>query len=110
MVAVVWRTRDRLGREVVLTEAGLAHILAKHGDLVGRLDDIRATIEAPDFVNRDARHAYRENHYRRPAPGEPRIKVVVHYRPLPPQGTWRGEVITAHQARQIGAREEQLWP
>ena len=38
------------------------------------------------------------------------MKVVVNYRPVPPQGTWEGEVITAYHARRPKSKEAQLWP
>ena len=111
-MAVIKRLRDRAGREVVLTEARWAHILREHNELAGRRAEIRATVELPEFVSADADNAHRENHYRRLGPNEPFLKVVVHYRPVPPQGTWEGEVITAHQVgtRRVKRREQQLWP
>ncbi len=110
MAAEIWRTRDRAGRDVVLTEAHWAHIPGEHEDMARWLDDIATALQTPDFVNRDARHPNGENHYRCPTPDEPWTRVVVRYRPVPPQGTWVGEVITAHRTRRIGSEEEHLWP
>jgi hypothetical protein len=106
----VWRTQDRLGREVVLNEVRLAHILDEHPELTNRLVDVRAAVEAPDFVNRDVRHAHRENHYRRRDSDTSWLKVVVHYRPISPQGTWAGEVITAYPNDLVDKKETRLWP
>lgn len=110
-MAVIERFRDRAGREVVLTSARLAHIMERHREIAGRVDEIQSTVEFPDLVTRDATYAHRENHYRRATHFAPYLKVVVvHYRPVPPQGTWTGEVITALPARVIHPQEHQLWP
>ena len=109
-MATIWRTRDRLGREVVLTEERRRHILRKHPAMAGRLGEVRAAIAGPDFVNRDAAYPRRENHYRRTPSGRAWIKVVVNYRPVPPQGTWAGEVITAYRTEQVDPKEAPLWP
>jgi hypothetical protein len=103
-----WRTRDRVGRDIVLTLAGLDHILQEHGDIGDRLDAVRKTIEQPDFVTRDVEYRHRENHYRRTPSKQHWINVVVQYRPVPPQGTWAGEVITAYQVKRPNPREEPL--
>jgi hypothetical protein len=34
VVAVIWETVDRLGRPVVLTDEGWAHIVDRHKDLL----------------------------------------------------------------------------
>jgi hypothetical protein len=107
-VAVLWRARDWLGRDVALTEAGLAHILDKHPEMIDYLNDVRATIAAPDFSTQDKRYRPRACLYRRMMPNEPRTKVVVHYRPAPPQGSWAGEIITAYRTSKV-AEEEYLW-
>jgi hypothetical protein len=109
-VAEIWRTRDRAGREVILASAGLDHILQGHDEIADRLDEVRATIEQPDFVTRDARYHHRENHYRRMASGQGLLKVVVQYRPVPPQGTWVGEVITAYRFKTRKSTEVLLEP
>ena len=67
-------------------------------------------IEQPDFVTRDVRYHHREIHYRRSPSGQGWIKVVVNYRPVPPQGTWAGEVITAYRVDERDIEEVQLWP
>jgi hypothetical protein len=109
-LAEIWRTEDRLGREVFLTEARRDHILAEHDDLVDRMDAVRTVVEEPDFVTRDADYPRRENHYRW-IPRESRyIKVVVEYRPVPPQGTWAGKVITAYFSGKRKRKEALLWP
>jgi hypothetical protein len=73
-----------------------------------RLDDIRTAIEQPDFVTRDWKYRHRENFYRRTASGRRYLKVVVNYRPVPPQGTWIGEVITSYCPNQPDEREERI--
>jgi len=109
-VAEIWRTRDRAGREIVLTSARLDHILEEHDEIADRLDEVRMTIEQPDFVTRDARYHHREIHYRRVASGQGLLKVVVQYRPVPPQGAWVGEVITAYRVKKRKSREVLLEP
>ena len=78
--------------------------------MAGRLDEVRATVDNPEVVTRDVTYAHRENHYRRTPSGRRRTKVVVHYRPVPPQGTWAGEVITALHVKKVDPEEKQLWP
>ena len=109
-MAVVERFRDRAGREVVLPEARIRHILDRRPRMADRLGEFRPTVEALDLVTRDSQYARRENHYRRPAPDRSYLKVVVQYLPVPPQGTSAGDVITAHPIERIDAKEEQLWP
>ena len=109
-MAVIERFRDREGREVVLTEAGRAHILAGHADMARRLGDVRAAVAVPEVATRDAVFAHRENHYRRTTSTRRWLKVVVHYRPVPPQGTWAGRVVTAYHTGTIPQKEQNLWP
>ena len=98
------------GREVSLTAARSAHIVGQHPDMVGRLANVRATVEAPEAVTRDRTYPNREVHYRRP-PGELRyVRVVVRYLPVPPDGTFVGEVITAHWIGMVEQRETHVWP
>jgi hypothetical protein len=56
------------------------------------------------------RYYHREIHYRRVASGQGFLKVVVQYRPVPPQGTWAGEVITAYRVKKRKSREVLLEP
>jgi hypothetical protein len=107
-VAEIWRTRDRAGREVVLTSAGLKHIRHRHDDMTRRLDEIRTAIENPDVVTRDLEYRHRENHYGPSSFKPPWTKVVVQYRPVSPQGTWMGEVITAYPVKRRDPKEERL--
>jgi hypothetical protein len=104
----IWRMRDRAGREVVLTSAGLNHILRQHNDMPSRLDEVRSTIEQPELVTRDVEYRHRENHYGRSSFDQLWIKVVVQYRPVPPQATWAGEVITAYPVKRRDPKEESL--
>ncbi len=94
-MAEVWRTRDRRGRVVVLTEADLAHL--------------RATVEIPHVSTRDAQYTSRACHDWRTAPYRLWLKVVVHHCPVPPQGTWAGQVITAYRTTKI-VEDDDLWP
>ena len=107
-MAEIWRTQDRAGREVVLTSAGLDYILRRHDDMSSRLDEVRLTIEQPELVTRDVEYRHRENHYGRSSFDHPWIKVVVQYRPVSPQGTWTGEVITAYPVKRRDPKEERL--
>jgi len=109
-VAVIWRVADRVGRPVALTEDGWLHIVERHDDLAGREDDVRAAVERPDLVRRDAVYVRRENHYRRFRPEDPWLKVVVNYRPRPEPTGWAGEVVTAYETTQLPPKEEPLWP
>ena len=95
-MAAIWRTRDRLGRDVELTETRWAHILEEHEtQMTGREADVRAAVEQPDFVTVDDGNPRRECHYRGQGPDRPKLKVVVGYEPVPPPGNWAGRVITA---------------
>jgi len=87
----------------------MAHIAGGHEEMEAYVEDIRRTIENPAQVNRDVDYAQRECHYGPIDAGRRRLKVVVHYRPIPPQGTWVGEVITAYPAREVDPKEEPLW-
>jgi hypothetical protein len=109
-LAEIWRTGDRHAREVVFTTARQDHILDEHDDMAELMDDVRVAIEQPDLVTRDARYARRENHYRRIPSTGGWIKVVVNYRPVPPQGTWEGEIITAYHVPRPVAKEAKQWP
>jgi hypothetical protein len=106
----VWRTRDRLDRVVVLSSSRLDHIVSRHPELAGRLDEIRAAIQSPGVVTQDDGYPHRENLYASSGAGRAMLKVVVHYRPVPPQGTWAGEVITAHPTRRVDPKEARRWP
>ena len=103
-MAEVWRTRDRLGREVVLTEAGWAHILQRRPRMVGMEGDVRLAVEMADTVVNDADYGDRENHYRRIS-RRTFMKVVVAY-----DGAGSGVVITAHPTHGRKKGEKQRWP
>lgn len=79
----IWWTQDRLGREVILTTVGRDHIGDRHRQVADRLDEVRSAVEHPDFVT---------------------------YRPVPPQGTWVGEVVTAYRVEERDEQEAQRWP
>ena len=103
MVAELWRTTDRLGREIVLTDSGWLHVLVGHPEMIGCEGDVRAAVGEADFINRDADHAHRENHYRVVA-GRVHLKVCVEYAATPEV------VITAHVSQRIKRRERRRWP
>lgn len=109
-MAAIWRIRDRLGRVVVLTDAGWDHIVAEHGDVAATWAEVRSAVEFPDRVMADARFAHRENHYRQIGPWGLSLKGVIGYRPESPLGTWVGEVVTAFRTRRVKREERQLWP
>ena len=109
-MAEIWSTSDHRGREVVFTLERRAHVLQRHGDMADRLDEIRATVEQPDFVTRDRGYPRREVYYRYTPSGQGFIRVVVNYRAVPPQGTWVGAVITAFRVEGRQPEEVQLWP
>jgi hypothetical protein len=99
-----------MGREVIFTSARRDHVLQRHSDMADRLDEVRSAIEQPDLITRDREYARRQVHYRRTPSGRGFIRVVVNYRPVPPQGTWAGEVIIAHRVNERDMEEVQLWP
>jgi hypothetical protein len=108
-LAVIWEATDRLGRLVVLTDAGWAHILERHGELAARGDEIREAIERAEEIRQDPGYSHRHLHFRRGDPASRRMCVVVHYRPHEPSG-WVGEVITAFRTARRRNEEVLLWP
>ena len=90
--------------------AGDDHIRQRHDEIAERLDEVRTAVEQPDFITRDSEYTRREIFYRRTPSGQGWLKVVVNYRPIPPQGTWAGEVITAYRIEERDDQEVQLWP
>ncbi len=78
--------------------------------MASRLGEVRAAIEHPTLIARDAVHPRRENHYLRTVAEPGWLTVVVNYRPIPPQGTWFGEIITAYPVRRPEPEEKPLWP
>lgn len=103
-MADVWRTRDRFGRDVTLTDAGMAHIVRRRPDMVGSQAAIKETVEAPERVMRDALHPDRECHYRRISDRR-LLKVVIGY-----GAEGHGTVITAYPAPHVKRGEQQRWP
>jgi hypothetical protein len=63
-MAVIWETTDRLGRLVVLTDDGWAHIVSRHGELATLSQEIRDAIAKADEVARDRSLSRRNVHYR----------------------------------------------
>lgn len=109
-MAVIWWARDRLGREVDLTEAAWAHSMERHGQaMFDRERDVRQAVEQADLVNDDADRADRECHYRRLQPHRPMLKVVVEYRARPAEDAPTGVVITAYPTENEKPREVRRW-
>ena len=106
--SAIWQTSDRSGRTVSLTPAGWTHIVDGHGEMAGREVRVLAAVERPDLVTRDADYPRRECHYRRVSPRR-YLRVVVNYRPVPPD-EWAGEVVTAHYRQDVKRGEHPLWP
>jgi hypothetical protein len=109
-LAEIWRTHDYRGRVVAYTSKGRDHILQRRPKMAGRLGEMRTAIERPTLVTRDAFYSRRECHYLRTVAEPGWMKVVVTYRPTPPQGTWVGEIITAYPIRRPEPEEMPLWP
>ena len=109
-MAEIWRTHDYRGRVVILTLEGRDHIVPKRSTMADRLGDVRLAIGRPTLVARDVTYPRRENHYHRTPDGQGWLKVVVKYRPIPPQGTWQGEVVTAYPVDHPKRKEAPLWP
>ncbi len=109
-MASIWETRDRFGRIVRLTEEGWDHIVSDRRGATPTPDDVRGAVEAPTRVTADADFAQRECSYQSLGAGRRTLKVVVHFRPVPPQGTWVGVVVTAFYVTSDKRREVQRWP
>ena len=109
-MAAIWRTRDRQGREVVLTAAGWGHIVAEHGDVAVTWAEVRSTVELLGRVMVGPRFADRECHYRLADSWGLSFKVVIGYRLMLPSGTLIGEVVTAYRTHRVKLEERQLWP
>jgi hypothetical protein len=107
-LADTWQTRDYRGRNVMFTEASRDHLLQRRRDLTTILSDIREVISSPAVVTRDLKYPRRECHYGFTSSPPGMIKVVVQYRPVPPQGRWVGEVVTAYPLGEPDPREEVL--
>lgn len=73
--------------------------------MAGHLNDVQTTVEAPEVVTRDTEYMHREVYYRRPTGRQLFLRVVVLYRPVPPQGAWTGEVVTAYQTARVDRKE-----
>ena len=108
-VAVIWETTGRLGRRVVLTDAGWAHVLDQRIEFAGLEEEVRQAVESADEIRHDAKYAHRDLHYRETGPGLRRLRVVVHYRPSEAFG-WVGEVITAYFTARRSKKEAPRWP
>lgn len=107
---VVWSTLDRLGRSVVLTASGWSHIRDRHGDTIDSAGMVGVAIEQADEIVRDAGYLHREIHMAELGKPELPVRVVVHFRPVPPDGTWVGEVVTAFRGRPLKAGGNRQWP
>lgn len=108
-MAILWKTVDRLGRPVVLTDEGWTHILFEHDSMAHRIHEVRDAVAFADEVVHDRTFAHREIHYRERGSGKSWLRVIVHYRPRDPSG-WAGEVITAHIINRRSRKESPRWP
>ena len=87
-----WTVRDRYGNEIYMTEERWRHIVSKHEELAGHLDDVLRTIkkgrrrqERRDPQRYRYRHFCHDLHY-----GNNRITVVVVFSyQTQPDGTTR---------------------
>ncbi len=106
----IWSTTDRLGRLVVLSDAGWQHIYRRHGDTVEDPEMVKAVIQGAERIVADAVYPHRSIHVA--ALGNPSLpmRVVVHYRPEPPDGTWIGDVVTAFRGRPPKDGGRTQWP
>jgi hypothetical protein len=115
--ALVFETVDYSNTSVVLSwatwraKAGNAGP-GEHPEIRAYLDDVRLTIEQPDFVFQSTRDArcrlfYRLSVGRGPFVGK-HLVVVVKY--VVEQTGERGYVSTLYLSRTVYARGEQLWP
>lgn len=110
-MAVLWRVVDRLGRAVVLTEAGWGHIMERHGHaMADRAWSVRDAVRRADWINRDADRADRECHYRQTEPNRPMLKIVIEFGIDRSTGTLGGVVITAYPTESEKPREVRRWP
>jgi hypothetical protein len=109
-MATLWESVDRFGRVVRLTEEGWSHIVTDRKRATPSIGEVRAAVEAPTRVTVDAKFAQRECYYRGQDQSRLFLKVVVHYRPVPPQGTWEGTIITAFFVGSVPRREAHRWP
>jgi hypothetical protein len=108
-VEIIWETVDRLGRSVILTPAGWAHIVAGHKDMADLQDAVRIAVEDAIEVRADALRPRRDVHYAESGIGSLLIKVVVRYSPDETDG-WLGEVVTAYFTRHPKRAEKPKWP
>jgi hypothetical protein len=107
-LADTWQTRDYRGRDVTFTEASHGHILERHAEMAKHMSYIREAISRPTVITRDLKYPRRECHYGFTSSPPGMIKVVVQYRPVPPQGRWVGEVVTAFPVPEPDPLEEAL--
>ena len=113
-VDIVLHCFDPQGREIV-DQLGRweNHIETRHPDVDEHFESVQAALERPEIIMIDAVHAERRNYYRRgalPPPYHPfYLKVCVGFYPSGLPGIL-AEVITAHQATNIGSGETQEWP
>lgn len=107
---LIWDTTDRFGRRAKLTQEEWTHIVADHTGWTPTAEEVRQAVEKPTCVTFDADIPNRECFYRDIGRERLQLKVVVHYRPVPPQGTWDGTVVTAYFTRKVKPKEVSRWP
>ncbi len=107
--SLIWRVRDRWGREIRLDEGTwYNHIVTSHGNLRGHEAAVAKVLTNPYRVMHDATHEHRECFYRpRTHPRFPELylKVCVEF-----ESAFSGLVITAFLVQNIRAIEVQRWP
>ncbi|MGH8574830.1 MAG: hypothetical protein ACREX8_20035 [Gammaproteobacteria bacterium] len=88
------------------------HIRARHPEIAPRIEAVRATLEAPDFIVSDFDNPDGLNYYRLavlPSPYDRLyLKVVVSCRRI--GSSVIGDVITAYPTGQIARGEVHRWP
>ncbi len=98
---------DYRGRRVTISQASLAHLAARHPDMLGRLEAVVEAITPPEAVTR-SRQLWRSENFYSQYGRRWYVRVSVLFRPTP--DGWEGEVLTAHLLRSIDAKEARLWP
>ena len=114
-MAVVLRSRDRFGRDVVLTRRCWSdHVLRRRPYFAGQERIVAQALTSPTFVNHDVDYRDRECFYV-PSPlpypyGGLWVKVVVAYTPAIALGRAAGTVVTVHLTDKEKPGEVRKWP
>ncbi|MFC1939129.1 hypothetical protein ACFLXO_00375 [Chloroflexota bacterium] len=100
---------DPNGIVISCSEQSWTH-LTKHNEMIGQQGIIKAVLESPDFINRDANHKKWNNYYKLlvlPQIGSTYVRVTVQRPRL--IGRKRGYVITGHACNGEKKGEVRLW-